>query len=350
MGKEDLQGEEADQEAGEGGEKTQSRTPPRLGHGSCGDGVTVIAGSELPAGNSSKRKARHVGFAPPSEPKPLRTRLQPGTKAESPQDGTELRLDSYVFLLPILVERNAIASLLSHWSMATLILIPEAHAFMSVDSAEGRSTSYLMLTMTQVVTESKPTVRATTNNSGTILIRFPSQTSLDGWMNLFSEDDLIALSPSHPAPATSTFPSREPVMKIYSTGRSPGLESANLMASLLAEDGRDIDHLNNTCGPAAVRERVLQQESLPKSSATPGSDDSASATFIMPNSISQSDALLLQTPVPIPQYTHPTTATAHKNSNFSKMETPRTMRTRTCMTRNLELEAVVAEEVLLHGM
>ncbi|KAF8932032.1 hypothetical protein BGZ58_007281 [Dissophora ornata] len=42
----------------------------------------------------------------------------------------------------------------------------------------------------------------------------------------------------------------------------------------------------------------------------------------MPNSISQSDALLLQTPVPIPQYTHPTTATAHKNSNFSKMETP----------------------------
>ncbi|KAF8932031.1 hypothetical protein BGZ58_007280 [Dissophora ornata] len=158
MGKEDLQGEEADQEAGEGGEKTQSRTPPRLGHGSCGDGVTVIAGSELPAGNSSKRKARHVGFAPPSEPKPLRTRLQPGTKAESPQDGTELR-----FLLPILVERNAIASLLSHWSMATLILIPEAHAFMSVDK------NHLVVESQAFIPQSKPRHRVLKGGQPVIL-------------------------------------------------------------------------------------------------------------------------------------------------------------------------------------
>ncbi|KAF9141058.1 hypothetical protein BGX30_005533 [Mortierella sp. GBA39] len=39
-----------------------------------------------------------------------------------------------MFLLPIRALRGRVTSLLSHWCMVTLILIPEAHAFLSIDS------------------------------------------------------------------------------------------------------------------------------------------------------------------------------------------------------------------------
>ncbi|GJJ73733.1 hypothetical protein EMPS_06091 [Entomortierella parvispora] len=125
---------------------------------------------------------------------PLRSGLQAERTFGSSSSGAHRMLDAYVFLLPIRVHKSRIASLLSHWSMATLILMPEAHAFLSVDSTDGRSTSYLMLSMYQLQNEPDPTIRVTTCHAGTLLIRFSSQYRLDSWMSLFSEEDLQALS------------------------------------------------------------------------------------------------------------------------------------------------------------
>ncbi|KAF9200341.1 hypothetical protein BGZ49_009434 [Haplosporangium sp. Z 27] len=61
-------------------------------------------------------------------------------------------------------------------------------------SQDEKSTSYLMLSMTQATYDGEPVIRITTSNSGTILIRFPDQDQLDGWMHLFSEEDRAALS------------------------------------------------------------------------------------------------------------------------------------------------------------
>ncbi|KAF9344562.1 hypothetical protein BGX26_004227, partial [Mortierella sp. AD094] len=61
-------------------------------------------------------------------------------------------------------------------------------------SSDGKSSSYLMLSMCQVTHDREPIIRVTTSSSGTLLIRFANQDRLDGWMNLFSEEDRIALS------------------------------------------------------------------------------------------------------------------------------------------------------------
>ncbi|KAF9546684.1 hypothetical protein EC957_009444 [Mortierella hygrophila] len=126
---------------------------------------------------------------------PLRTAILAERTFGSSMSGAQRMLDCFVFLLPIRALRGGITSLLSHWCMATLILIPEAHAFLSVDSTDGRSTSYLMLSMTQVQDEQEPTIRVTSCHARPLLIRFSSQSRLDGWMSLFSEQDLQSLTP-----------------------------------------------------------------------------------------------------------------------------------------------------------
>ncbi|KAG0377492.1 hypothetical protein BGX24_005990 [Mortierella sp. AD032] len=126
-----------------------------------------------------------------------------------------------MFLLPIRVLRSRITSLLSHWCMATLILIPEAHAFLAVDSTDGRSTSYLMLSMTQVHNEEEPTIRVTACHAGTLLIRFSSQSRLDGWMSLFTEQDLQSLA------ARSNSTSSSGYYPPYTTGYNGHLPGGN---------------------------------------------------------------------------------------------------------------------------
>ncbi|KAG0298657.1 hypothetical protein BGZ98_000125 [Dissophora globulifera] len=106
-----------------------------------------------------------------------------------------MKLDSYVMLLPMIVVKNKFLSLLSHWSMTTIILTPEAHAFLGVESVNGRSTSYLMLSMTQIECHDgdETNLHIKTSRSGEIIIRFPNQAQLDYWMSLFSPQDLQAL-------------------------------------------------------------------------------------------------------------------------------------------------------------
>ncbi|KAG0025742.1 hypothetical protein BGZ81_006939 [Podila clonocystis] len=125
---------------------------------------------------------------------PLRTQLVRDRTFSTSNSGAQRVLDCYVFLLPIRVHKSRISNILSHWAMATLILIPEAHAFMAVDSTDGKASSYLMLTMVQLRSETEPTLRVTTCHSGMLLIRFSTQERLDGWMSLFSEEDLQDLS------------------------------------------------------------------------------------------------------------------------------------------------------------
>ncbi|KAF9904094.1 hypothetical protein EC991_003069 [Linnemannia zychae] len=150
---------------------------------------------------------------------PLRTTLFAERTFGSSTSGAQRMLDCYVFLLPIRVLRSRITSLLSHWCMATLILIPEAHAFLSVDSTDGRSTSYLMLSMTQIQDEQEPTIRVTACHAGTLLIRFSSQSRLDGWMSLFTEEDLQSLAAR--TASTSSSESYPPYTTGYN-GNPPG--------------------------------------------------------------------------------------------------------------------------------
>ncbi|KAF9328428.1 hypothetical protein BG006_008384, partial [Podila minutissima] len=130
-----------------------------------------------------------------------------------PGHGAHRMLEAYAFHLPIRVQKSRLANLLSHWCMSTIILIPQAHAFLAVDSIDGKSSSHLMLSMTQVPNEGgdegdpsdgkakgvlnnyEPILRITTANSGSLLIRFASQARFDGWMGLFSDEDRVALVP-----------------------------------------------------------------------------------------------------------------------------------------------------------
>ncbi|KAF9331878.1 hypothetical protein BG006_005252 [Podila minutissima] len=61
-------------------------------------------------------------------------------------------------------------------------------------SINGKPSSYLMMTMAQLRSETEPTLRVTTCHSGTLFIRFTTQKRLDGWMSLFSEEDVQELS------------------------------------------------------------------------------------------------------------------------------------------------------------
>ncbi|KAG0089092.1 hypothetical protein BGZ92_005307 [Podila epicladia] len=81
-------------------------------------------------------------------------------------------------------------------------------------SIDGKSSSHLMLSMTQAQSEGgdgrdpskgkakgvlnnnyEPVLRITTANSGSLLIRFASQARFDSWMGLFSDEDRAALVP-----------------------------------------------------------------------------------------------------------------------------------------------------------
>ncbi|KAG0287473.1 hypothetical protein BGZ96_008590 [Linnemannia gamsii] len=120
--------------------------------------------------------------------------------------GIDRCMNSFEFLVPIRFKRNWITGVLSHWSMATLILIPEAHAFLAVDSADKKSRSYLMIQMAQDhSTPDEPTIRVNTYHNDTLLIRFETQSRLDTWMALFDEEDLNALRPR--SESTSMLPS-----------------------------------------------------------------------------------------------------------------------------------------------
>ncbi|KAK3846161.1 MAG: hypothetical protein J3R72DRAFT_516456 [Linnemannia gamsii] len=152
---------------------------------------------------------------------PMRTTILAERTFGSSTSGAQRMLDCFVFLLPIRVLRSRITSLLSHWCMATLILIPEAHAFLAVDSTDGRSTSYLMLSMTQVHNEEESTIRVTACHAGTLLIRFSSQSRLDGWMSLFTEQDLQSLAAR--SNSTSSSGSYPP----YTTGYNGNLPGGN---------------------------------------------------------------------------------------------------------------------------
>ncbi|KAG0040488.1 hypothetical protein BGZ82_002204 [Podila clonocystis] len=155
----------------------------------------------------------------------------------APGNGAQRVLQAYVFLLPICIQKSRLANLLSHWCMSTIILIPQAHAFLAVDSIDGKSSSHLMLSMTQVQSEGgdggdtsegkakgvlnnyEPVLRITTANSGTLLIRFTSQARFDGWMGLFSEEDRATL-----APRSSSVPSvfvRHRSHSYHSPGSNP---------------------------------------------------------------------------------------------------------------------------------
>ncbi|KAF9902421.1 hypothetical protein EC991_004968 [Linnemannia zychae] len=136
--------------------------------------------------------------------------------------GIDRCMDSYVFLVPIRVRRGWVTSVLSHWSMATLILIPEAHAFLALDSADKKSTSYLMTGMEQDHSTPDPTIRVRTCNNGTLYIRFETQSRLDAWMSLFDEEDLAALRPS----LTSSFDQLPPQSdQLQPDGGGHGLDS-----------------------------------------------------------------------------------------------------------------------------
>ncbi|KAF9927829.1 hypothetical protein FBU30_002832 [Linnemannia zychae] len=183
----------------------------------------------------------------------LETSLATARTTGGPSSGAHRKLECYMFFLPIRVLRSRITSLLSHWTMATLILIPEAHAFLAVDSIDGRSTSYLMLSMAQVQDENTPTIRVAACHVGTLLIRFPTQSRLDGWMGLFTEEDLQALaaqSPSAPSSGSSTLP--------YVTGYS--------------------ENLNGGGGIGGAG--TLRRSSVPSSQSVHGLENACSAPFV----------------------------------------------------------------------
>ncbi|KAG0270590.1 hypothetical protein BGZ95_001629 [Linnemannia exigua] len=153
-----------------------------------GSGGKTSRGRQLEEGGMLGQDSTHLTF-------------QPGLDINSTQalqefdSGNERCMESFVFLVPIRVRRGWITSILSHWSMATLILIPEAHAFLALDSADKKSTSYLMTSMAQDHSAPDPTIRVTTCHSGTLYIQFDTQSRLDVWMGLFDDEDLVALRP-----------------------------------------------------------------------------------------------------------------------------------------------------------
>ncbi|KAF9156134.1 hypothetical protein DFQ26_009459 [Actinomortierella ambigua] len=100
-----------------------------------------------------------------------------------------------LFLLPIMAQRNRISNFLSHWAMTTIILTPEAHAFLAVDSTSGNPKSILIKSMVPDYNESMPSLRIESIRSGMLLVRFPTVASLRGWMGLFSQQDIQALTP-----------------------------------------------------------------------------------------------------------------------------------------------------------
>ncbi|KAF9301104.1 hypothetical protein BGZ74_007085, partial [Mortierella antarctica] len=146
---------------------------------------------DLEANTEGARKGDVHGTV---DAEPLRAQFMHDRTFGTSKSGAQRVLDCYVFLLPIRVNKSRIGNILSHWAMATLVLIPEAHAFMAVDSISGKPSSYLMLTMAQLRSETEPTLRVTTCHSGTLFIRFTTQKRLDGWMSLFSEEDVQELS------------------------------------------------------------------------------------------------------------------------------------------------------------
>ncbi|KAG0241185.1 hypothetical protein BGW41_006178 [Actinomortierella wolfii] len=97
------------------------------------------------------------------------------------------------FLLPIMSQRSRLSNFLSHWAMATIILIPEAHAFLAIDSTTGKSRSVLMKSMVPIYDEREPTLRVEMVRSGLLLLRFPSVARLKGWLGLFTQQDLHIL-------------------------------------------------------------------------------------------------------------------------------------------------------------
>ncbi|KAF9290927.1 hypothetical protein BGZ68_005667 [Mortierella alpina] len=162
---ETLRRRSVERERGSGGEGSLRTLPVRPSH------VTFMPSTTDP----------QVFDVEPSQPGP------PEVTREGVDSDIPTELDAYA---------GRFASFLSHWSMATLILIPEAHAFVAVDCTDGRSRSHLILSMTQVVVENEPTIRVVTCHSGTLLIRFRNQARLDSWLKVFSPQDLAALMPT----------------------------------------------------------------------------------------------------------------------------------------------------------
>lgn len=78
-----------------------------------------------------------------------------------------------------------------------------------------------MLSMTQVQDEQEPTIRVTAYHAGTLLIRFSSQSRLDGWMSLLTEQDLQSLAAR--SSSTSSSGSYPP----YASGYSGNLSGPN---------------------------------------------------------------------------------------------------------------------------
>ncbi|KAG0231226.1 hypothetical protein BGW42_000381 [Actinomortierella wolfii] len=109
------------------------------------------------------------------------------------ESGAHRMLESFVFLLPIMSQRSRLSNFLSHWAMATIILIPEAHAFLVIDSTTGKSRSVLMKSMVPIYDEREPTLRVEMVRSGLLLLRFPSVARLKGWLGLFTQQDLHML-------------------------------------------------------------------------------------------------------------------------------------------------------------
>ncbi|KAG0294926.1 hypothetical protein BGZ96_000163 [Linnemannia gamsii] len=155
---------------------------------------------------------------------PLRSNAWAERTFGSSTSGAQCMLDCFVVRTHSIF-RSRITSLLSHWCMVTVILIPEAHAFLAVDSTDGRSTSYLMLSMKQVQDEMEPTIRVTTCHAGAVLIRFSSQSRLDGWMKLFTEQDLQSLA------ARSSSTSSSESYAQYTSRHSGNVSGANGDAS-----------------------------------------------------------------------------------------------------------------------
>ncbi|KAG0329537.1 hypothetical protein BGZ99_001539 [Dissophora globulifera] len=94
-------------------------------------------------------------------------------------------------------------------------------------SVNGRSTSYLMLSMTQIECHDgdETNLHIKTSRCGEIIIRFPNQAQLDYWMSLFSPQDLQALKAHSFSETSGTTPqtsvSRPAQTGVEATSSSP---------------------------------------------------------------------------------------------------------------------------------
>ncbi|KAF9958840.1 hypothetical protein BGZ72_010822 [Mortierella alpina] len=204
-------------------------------------------GGEGSSGMLPTRPSR-VTFMTPSTDLQALSEPSQAAPAEANSEGADndipAELEAYAFLLPIRAHRGHFTSFLSHWSMATLILIPEAHAFLAVDCTDGKSRSHLMVSMTQVIVENEPTIRVETCHSGTLLIRFRSQARLDSWLRVFSPQDLAALMPtSVTAPSLTS--------SLNNTEGFEGLGDIATSSSILLRDNSRI--------PSATQRRYLSR-------------------------------------------------------------------------------------------